>query len=250
MVEAIGNIARAYDAWHARWDDAVAVDDPWHQWVIGALDRARDLDGRRVLEAGCGRGAFALWLAAYGATATLVATDLSAVALARGAESARAAHQPSPTGWPAADLAQLPFADASFDTIICCETIEHVTDGGAAVRELARVLAPGGRLFLTAPSYLNATGLYRAWLRLVGRRYDEGGQPVATFTTLPRTLDWLRSASLAVERVEGTGHYVPFPGRSPVRIRALDAAFLTPVLRWVALHTSVVARRPLTASAA
>jgi ubiquinone/menaquinone biosynthesis C-methylase UbiE len=242
MAESLVAVARAYDAWHAAWAEPLAADDPWHAWVLAALDPARDLAGRRVLEAGCGRGGCAVAVAAA-RPATLVATDLSAVALGVGARAARE-RGAAVTGWPAADLARLPFADGAFDTVVCCETIEHVLDPAGAVGELARVLAPGGRLVLTAPSYLNATGLYRGWLRLVGRRYDEGGQPVATFTTLPRTLRWVRDAGLVEERVDGSGHYLPWPGRAPVRVDALDAAWARPVLRWLALHTGVVARRP------
>ena len=235
-------LARAYDAWHDGFADASAVDDPWHVWVQRALDLPRDVTAKRVFEAGCGRGGLSMWLAAAGRPAVLVASDFSAGAL-------RIAHaaslgKPAPAGWPAADIAALPFADAAFDTVVCCETIEHVSDPRRAVRELARVLAPGGRLFLTTPSYLNATGLYRGYLRLTGRRYDEGGQPIAHFTTLPQTLAWVRAAGLAIERVDGTGHYLPWPGRAPIRHYALDASAWRPLLKWSALHSAVIARRP------
>ena len=238
------SLATAYDAFHGRRDWLPIADEPWHRWTQGVLDRARDLDGKRVLEAGCGRGGFALWLASASAPALLVASDFSA----GGLRQARAAAQgvPAPAGWPAADVAHLPFADGAFDTVFCFETIEHVVDPPAAVRELARVVAPGGRLFLTTPSYLNATGLYRGYLRLRGRRYDEGGQPIAQFTMLPLTLHWVQSAGLVLERVDGTGHYLPFPGRSPIRMHGLDAVALRPLLKWSALHSHLIARKPAT----
>jgi SAM-dependent methyltransferase len=44
----------------------------------------------------------------------------------------------------AADVTQLDFADASFDSVLCSHVIEHVPDEAAAVRELRRVLRPGG----------------------------------------------------------------------------------------------------------
>ena len=55
-----------------------------------------------------------------------------------------------------ADALHLPFPDASFDAVICSETAEHIPDDRGVVRELARVLHPRGRLFLTVPNLWNA----------------------------------------------------------------------------------------------
>ena len=246
--KSLDELSRAYDAFHSRRDAGPIADDPWHLWLRESMDLAHDVEGRTVLEAGAGRGGFALWLAANGAPRCLIASDFSPGGLRMAVEASR--ELPSPVGWPAADVAQLPFRDDSFDTVTCCETIEHVLDPPRAARELARVLKPGGRLYLTTPSYLNATGLYRGWLRLNGRRYDEGGQPVAHFTMLPRTAWWLRRAGLRVERSDAIGHYLPWPGRAPIRFRGLDARAWRPLLKWIALHTAFVARKPSAADSA
>lgn len=50
-----------------------------------------------------------------------------------------------------ADATRLPFKDGAFARAACSEVIEHVEDDGAVLMELARVLAPGGRLALTFP---------------------------------------------------------------------------------------------------
>src|SRR5258708_19124467 len=45
----------------------------------------------------------------------------------------------------------IPVCDASFDAIVCTEVLEHVPEPIAVVREFGRIVAPGGRLILTAP---------------------------------------------------------------------------------------------------
>ena len=49
------------------------------------------------------------------------------------------------------DAAAVPVADGSFDVVLCTEVLEHVPEPIAVVREFGRILAPGGRLILTAP---------------------------------------------------------------------------------------------------
>lgn len=231
----------AYETWHARLDVDAAAAAPWHELVRAHLDVARDLADRRVLEIACGRGGFACWLAAQRpAPARLVAADFSATAVAMGAAFA-AARGIAGIEWEVGDMTRLGHADASFDTIVSCETIEHVPDPRRAARELARVLAPGGRLLLTTPNYLGVTGLYRAYLRARGRRYTEEGQPINHVTLLPRTIHWLRRAGLRVRAVDGIGHYLLVPGRAPRRLLALDRA--RPLSRWTALHSLVLAER-------
>ena len=50
-----------------------------------------------------------------------------------------------------ADLLHLPFAEAAFDAVLCIQTLEHVPEPGRVLAELARVLRPGGKLYLSAP---------------------------------------------------------------------------------------------------
>lgn len=49
------------------------------------------------------------------------------------------------------DITAIPVPDASFDAVMCTEVLEHVPDPVAALRELNRVLKPGGHLLITAP---------------------------------------------------------------------------------------------------
>ena len=51
-----------------------------------------------------------------------------------------------------ANAEDMPFPDASFDKIICTELIEHVTRDDLVAKEMARVLKPGGKVYLTTPN--------------------------------------------------------------------------------------------------
>jgi SAM-dependent methyltransferase len=101
-----------------------------------------DVRGRRVLELGCGAAAGARWLAGQGAEAT--GLDLSAGMLQHAAAAARRSGVRVPLVQ--ADALALPFRDATFD-VVCTAfgAIPFVADSGAVMREVARVLRPGGR---------------------------------------------------------------------------------------------------------
>lgn len=60
----------------------------------------------------------------------------------------------------AADITALPFADSSFDAILCIHVLEHVDDDRAAMRELRRVLAPGGFAIVMVPLDLDRAETY------------------------------------------------------------------------------------------
>lgn len=111
----------------------------WMQAQLG--DLARDAT---ILEVGCGDGSFTRNLAEHSSHVTAV--DISASQIARNAR----AHPE--IKFLQHDAAQpLPFADAAFDVIWCSEVLEHLFDPGFAVREMRRVLVPGGRLLVTVP---------------------------------------------------------------------------------------------------
>ena len=228
----------AYEAWHAGLAVDAGAGAPWHELVTRQLVPIRDLSGRRVLEVACGRGGFATWLAGQG-PAPIVGEDFSREAVRKGKAFA-ATRDARAARWAVSDAHHLPHADQSFDTVISCETVEHLPDPRRAIREFARVLRRGGRLFLTTPNYLGVMGLYRAYRRLTGRPFTEEGQPINRFVMLPRTLAWVQSAGLVVRHRETVGHYLPVPRRAPVRLAWFDNF---PPSRWFGLHSLVVAER-------
>lgn len=233
----------AYEQWHEQFDVDVETDTPWHRLVKNHLVAVRDLAGRRVLEIGCGRGGFACWLAErepHERPAEIVAADFAASAVHKG-EAYAASRGVLGITWQVADIERIPHAEASFDTVVSCETIEHVPDPRRALSELARVLRPGGRLFLTTPNYLGPLGLYRGYMRLTGRRFTEEGQPINHFMLLPRVRAWVGATGLRVRRTETTGQYLPWPGRPPVELRAFERPRV--LMRWFGLHSFIIAEK-------
>ncbi len=101
-----------------------------------------DVQGRRVLEVGCGSAPCSRWLAGRGAR--VVAFDLSAGMLAHATAAAGRTGIRIPLVQ--ADVCELPFADQSFDVAFSAfGAIPFVADSAAAMRQVARVLRPGGR---------------------------------------------------------------------------------------------------------
>jgi SAM-dependent methyltransferase len=145
------------------FDDQAAAYDRWYATPLGALaDRVEKealfallppVAGLRLLEVGCGTGNISLALAAKGAE--VVGLDASAAMLARAQAKARGTGVALSLVRGAAG--QLPFAAESFDGVLCILALDFMTDREGALREMVRVLRPGG--FLTV-AVLN---LYSLW---------------------------------------------------------------------------------------
>ncbi len=122
------------------------------------FQRFRVTPGDRVLDMGCGAGRHAFEL--YRRGAHVVAFDMDADELA-GVETMFGAMRLAdevPADATAetvqGDALDLPFPDDHFDAIIASEVLEHIPDDMRAMRELLRVLKPGGKLAVTVPSWL------------------------------------------------------------------------------------------------
>jgi SAM-dependent methyltransferase len=118
----------------------------------------------RVLDAGCGYGIYSLMLGKRGFSVDAIDIDSDRVAgLRRSLSELPEAQKHVRTH--VGSLTALPFADGSFDRIICPEVVEHIADDQAALRELARVLAPGGKLIFTVPAWSKWNeGFYKNFL--------------------------------------------------------------------------------------
>lgn len=113
-------------------------------------------DGDRVLDLGCGEGRHAI-TAYLEAAVTVVGVDLSLTDLGTAASRFREFEDPDDTArsltLACSSGLRLPFADASFDKVICAEVLEHVPDYQGMLAEIHRVLKPGGQLAVSVPRF-------------------------------------------------------------------------------------------------
>jgi SAM-dependent methyltransferase len=151
----------------------------FRQFVAPVIARAaagrRDL---RILDCGCGTGYNLRLLAPYGRPCGM---DLTQAGLDR----ARATGRPLIR----ADALHIPFAAASFDLVTCFDVLQCVPDDTSAVREMARVLQPGGALVATVSAFDFLRGDHSVFSDEL-RRY-----------TRQTVLDLMTAAGLAAERV-------------------------------------------------
>ena len=217
-----------------------------HWWYVG-MRRVADallaqrFNGRRgnlnVLDAGCGTGGNSAHLRAYG-TVTGVDIAPEAVLLAAERPGVRLA---------CASVEALPFADASFDLVLSNDVLCHlgVANDTAAMREFARVLRPGGILFLQLPAY--------DWLR---SHHDEAVHTGHRYTSAElRTL--LGAAGLRIRRLthanslllpaaavwRALNRFLPAADRSDVR--PLAGPVNSALRAALSLEAPIIARRDL-----
>jgi SAM-dependent methyltransferase len=111
--------------------------------VMDGLDVGRPGTALRILDAGCGSGRNMVDLARRG---TVTGVELSPPSVEKARERGCGEVIEG-------SVLEMPFAEASFDLAVSLDVIEHLEDDLGALRELRRVVAPGGALLLTVPAY-------------------------------------------------------------------------------------------------
>lgn len=201
-----------------------------------------DIRGQRVLELGCGAAAGARWLRAAGARA--VGLDLSAGML----RHARVAGDRTGVRVPLvqADALALPFRDGCFDTVCTAfGAVPFVADSAALMREVARVLRPGGRFVFAVthpmrwvfPDDPGKTGLTAVQSYFDRRPYVEHEDGVPAYVEQHRTMgdrvrELVAAGLVLVDLVEPEwpdGHERSWEHWSPLRGRLFPgtAIFVT-----------------------
>jgi dolichyl-phosphate beta-glucosyltransferase len=214
------------DPMPARKFDVMSRLEREHWWFRAkqelVREHARTAAGRAVaVDVGCGTGAVVSLLADDCGFRVAVGTDLSRYALTLAAPAA------GPTGaFAAARAEQLPFRTGSVDVLTSLDVVEHLDDDVLALREYARVLAPGGVVCLSVPAYRWAWSDHDVVLghrrRYTRRRLvaaaREAGLDVQRCTYFH---SWLAPVALLVRRT---------PVRRLVRKEAEEASFVSPAV--------------------
>ncbi|MGW8887533.1 class I SAM-dependent methyltransferase [Streptomyces sp. NPDC055749] len=129
----------------AGWDSRFPDDGPAYTAAVETLGLRR---GDAVLDAGCGTGrALAALREAVGPGGTVLGADLTPAML----DTAVRAGRDRSGALLLADVAQLPLRDRSLDAVFAAGLISHLAQPGPGLRELARVVRPGGQLTLFHP---------------------------------------------------------------------------------------------------
>ena len=168
------------------------------------LRLAGDLQGRSVLDVGCGDGTLTLAFARGGAK-SVVGCDIDPRMISRAAGRA-AQENEQIVRYLVGDATRLPFVDQTFDLVTTITVLAFVADAEGAVREMARVLKPGGMLVigeLGKWSFWAARRRVRGWL---GSRMWRA----AAFRTAPRLRALVEAARLRVEHVSGAIFFPPY----------------------------------------
>jgi SAM-dependent methyltransferase len=137
---------------------------------------AGPLAGLRIIDCGCGAGDYVAGLAARGADAIGFEYQAEKVL---GPESKAQSDALS-----IADIERIPFGDETFDVAIVNEVLEHVPDDLAGLREVHRILRPGGRLIVFSPNRLYPFETHGVHLRGSDRRLSHA-VPLIPYLPLP-----------------------------------------------------------------
>lgn len=202
--------------------EAARLGNPSFVWRSGQerrltlIQRYVQLDGRRVLDLGCGLGEYVRAFARAGAVA--VGSDIATGRLVEARERVTQSGTTGVAGFLAAAGESLPFRDGSLDVIVLNEVIEHVADDRATVAEIARVLRPGGTCVLYAPNRLYPFETHGVYLR---GRYIFGNIPFVNW--LPTRL---RDRLVPHARAYRRGDWARLTAGTPLRI--VDQTYVYP----------------------
>ncbi len=224
---------------------------------LDALARRVDLRGGRLLDIGCGDGAYTVRLAGGFSSVDAIDVQDGPLALFR----ARIEGTPAAGHFTLSEMsaAKLDYPDDTFDVVTAIEVLEHVAELDQALEEIRRVLRPGGRFAFSTPNrwfpFETHGFIYR------GRRYPPARAPFLTWIVpLHRRLadartftaaELRRRLTAAGLRVSSVDYIMPPFDRSAAgrRLRPVTDLAERSALRWLGMALVVTAAKPSDAPA-
>lgn len=189
--------------------------------------------GKRVLDMGCGAGGKSLYYASCGAEHVTGVDIVPRYADESAALAAKLGLSDKFT-FVCASADDMPFEDASFDTVIMNDFMEHISNPEAALGEAFRLLAPGGRIYVNFPPYYHPFGIHMSdainipWAHAI---FSEKAL-IAAYRQLVRGLpDEKERLSLRLSTRPDGSEYVGYVNRMSIKRfkKILKAKNITPV---------------------
>lgn len=238
---------KLYNQWHKDLGSVQknfeTLHDPWYQSVMKLLP---DLNGKKVLEIGAGRGDFSIWLAKKYKTAEIVGTDFSQTAIE--IAGSKIDETLSNLTFRVENAENLSFDNNSFDFIISCETMEHVFHPEKMASEMYRVLKTGGEFILTTENYFNA--IYLMWVKswVTGKPFQSGSgtQPHENFFTFFKVKNYFNKAGLTLTHTESNYfQFLMLPRVAPAKlcVNDFENPFLKKIFKPFGRHYTYVGKR-------
>lgn len=236
-----------YNRWHKNLgetqQDFETLDHPWYRTVIKLLP---DLEGKKVLEIGAGRGDFSIWLAKKFKSALVVGTDFSNSAIEIATKKVDGS-LPN-LSFRVENAESLSFEAGTFDYIISCETMEHVFHPQIMANEMYRVLKSEGGFILTTENYFN--GMILMWIKawITKKPFDSGSgvQPHENFFTFFHIKSYFRKAGLQLVHTESNYfQFLMLPGIAPSKLCLKDSGntFVKYILKPFGRHYTYIGKK-------
>lgn len=197
--------ARQWDEQARRYEQKRTQDLRYMAGVQAAVRALQVQPGDVVLDAGCGTG---LTVRRY------LRPDVRVVALDLSFESLRylrSASADAPVDLVRGDLAMLPFADATFDRVLCANALQHVPDEHQrrhCIHELARVARPSARVVVTAHNW-SVSRRSAGWVK-EGAAGGHSGRLQYIYRFEPPEFRDLLGSALRIERITSAGFPLPY----------------------------------------
>ena len=163
--------------------ERAGLGQPSYVWRFGLerrlslIRRYVPLEGHRMLDIGCGVGAFVRRLGEL--SPHVYGVDIDGERVRRGAQALTAAES---GGLAVAVSENLPFRDGAFDLVLLHEVLEHVRDDALTLREACRVTRTGGNVVIFCPNRLFPFETHGVFL---GKRYVPGNIPLVNYLPDP-----------------------------------------------------------------